>query len=51
MLPVVSTVWSAGETVSMAYPARYLFTFLDHHGLLSVGGSTQWRTVVGGSRS
>lgn len=51
MLPVVSAVWSAGETVSMAYPARYLFTFLDHHGLLSVGDSPQWRTVVGGSRS
>lgn len=51
MLPVVSAVWSAGETVSMAYPARYLFTFLDHHGLLSIGGSPQWRTVTGGSRS
>lgn len=51
MLPVVSAVWSAGETVSLAYPARYLFTFLDHHGLLSIGGSPQWRTVVGGSHS
>jgi predicted NAD/FAD-binding protein len=51
LLPVVSAVWSAGEEVSLAYPARYLFTFLDHHGLLSVGGSPQWRTVVGGSRS
>jgi uncharacterized protein len=51
MLPVVSAVWSAGETVSMSYPARYLFTFLDHHGLLAVGGSPQWRTVTGGSRS
>ncbi|WP_300013069.1 FAD-dependent oxidoreductase [Pseudonocardia sp.] len=51
MLPVVSAVWSAGETVSMAYPARYLFTFLHHHGLLAIGGSPQWRTVTGGSRS
>ncbi len=51
MLPVVSAVWSAGESVSMSYPARYLFTFLQHHGLLSIGGSPQWRTVVGGSRS
>ena len=51
MLPVVSAVWSAGETVSMAYPARYLFTFLNHHGLLAIGGSPQWRTVTGGSRS
>jgi uncharacterized protein len=51
MLPVVSAVWSAGESVSMSYPARYLFTFLNHHGLLSIGGSPQWRTVVGGSRA
>src|SRR5262249_2849116 len=32
-------------------PARSLFTFLDHHGALSVTGSPEWRTVVGGSRS
>ncbi|QJY50141.1 NAD(P)/FAD-dependent oxidoreductase [Pseudonocardia broussonetiae] len=51
MLPVVSAVWSAGESVSMSYPARYLFTFLHHHGLLAVGGSPQWRTVTGGSRA
>lgn len=51
MLPVVSAVWSAGETVSLAYPARYLFTFLQHHGMLAVGGSPRWRTVVGGSRT
>jgi predicted NAD/FAD-binding protein len=50
-LPVISAVWSAGETVSLRYPARYLFTFLAHHGLLSVGGSPSWRTVVGGSSS
>ncbi|HVH23955.1 MAG TPA: FAD-dependent oxidoreductase [Pseudonocardia sp.] len=51
MLPVVSAVWSAGETVSLGYPARYLFTFLEHHGMLAVGGSPSWRSVVGGSRS
>jgi predicted NAD/FAD-binding protein len=51
MLPVVSAVWSAGESVSLHYPARYLFAFLEHHGLLAVSGSPQWRTVVGGSRS
>jgi predicted NAD/FAD-binding protein len=51
MIPVVSCVWSAGAELSLSYPARYLFTFLDHHGLLSIGDSPQWRTVVGGSRS
>jgi uncharacterized protein len=50
-LPVVSAVWSAGERVSLRYPARYLFEFLGNHGMLSVGGSFQWKTVVGGSRS
>ncbi|HKY14235.1 MAG TPA: FAD-dependent oxidoreductase [Microthrixaceae bacterium] len=51
MTPVVAAVWSASPTLAMRYPARYLFTFLDHHGMLSVGGSPAWRTIVGGSRS
>jgi predicted NAD/FAD-binding protein len=50
MVPMVSAVWSAGEALSLSYPAPYLFTFLANHGMLSVGGSPQWRTVVGGSR-
>jgi len=50
LLPVVASVWSAGETASLAYPARYLFAFLHHHGMLAVTGSPRWRTVVGGSR-
>ena len=33
----------------MRYPARYLFVFLEHHGMLSVFGSPTWRTVTGGS--
>ncbi|MFP5023004.1 NAD(P)/FAD-dependent oxidoreductase [Pseudonocardia phyllosphaerae] len=51
MIPVVSCVWSAGAAISLDYPARYLFTFLHHHGMLGIGGSPQWRTVTGGSRS
>ncbi len=51
MAPVVSAVWSCDPTTALAYPARYLFTFLGHHGLLGVKGSPQWRTVTGGSRS
>ncbi len=34
---------------ALEYPARYLFAFLSHHGMLSVTGSPQWRTVTGGS--
>lgn len=51
MTPIVSAVWSCDPTTALAYPARYLFTFLAHHGLLGVSGSPQWRTVTGGSRS
>lgn len=50
-LPLVSCVWSSGDTDSGSYPARHLFRFLDHHGMLSVTGSPTWRTVVGGSAS
>src|SRR5689334_12857461 len=49
-VPVVSCVWSAGGETALVYPARYLFRFLDHHGMLRVGGSPQWYTVAGGSR-
>lgn len=50
LLPIVSAVWSAPEAAGREYPVRYLFRFLANHGLLSVTGSPQWRTVVGGSR-
>jgi uncharacterized protein len=51
MTPVVSAVWSCDPTTALAYPARYLFTVLRHHGLLGISGSPKWRTVTGGSRT
>lgn len=50
-VPLVSCVWSTGGADALEYPARYLFRFLNHHGMLSVTGSPQWRTVVGGSKT
>ncbi|GHJ37143.1 NAD(P)/FAD-dependent oxidoreductase [Streptomyces sp. TS71-3] len=47
--PLVSAVWSCAPGTALRYPAVYLFRFLQHHGLLSVGGSPRWKTVVGGS--
>lgn len=49
VIPLVSAVWSCPPRTAMRYPAVYLFRFLEHHGLLSVSGSPQWRTVTGGS--
>ena len=49
MIPLVSAIWSTGPEFALRYPARYLFRFLQHHGMLAVTGSPQWRTVTGGS--
>jgi predicted NAD/FAD-binding protein/DUF1365 family protein len=49
MEPLVAAVWSCDPATSLDYPARYLFTFLEHHGMLGVFGSPEWRTVTGGS--
>ncbi|WP_405917921.1 NAD(P)/FAD-dependent oxidoreductase [Streptomyces sp. NBC_00728] len=51
MTPLVSAVWSCDAATARRYPAAYLFRFMDHHGMLSVGDSPAWRTVTGGSRS
>ena len=50
MESLVACVWSCDPSVALDYPARYLFAFLEHHGMLGVFGSPQWRTVTGGSR-
>lgn len=50
-VPLVACVWSTGTATALEYPARYLFAFLSHHGMLSVTGSPRWHTVVGGSSS
>jgi predicted NAD/FAD-binding protein len=50
LVPMGASVWSADPSGFGAFPARSLFRFLDHHGLLGVGDRPQWRTIVGGSR-
>ena len=49
MEPLVAAVWSCDPEVALDYPARYLFSFLSHHQMLSIYGSPTWRTVTGGS--
>jgi uncharacterized protein len=51
VIPLVAAVWSCPPADALTYPARYLFDFLDHHGMLRVTRSPGWRTVTGGSRS
>lgn len=47
--PLVAAVWSTAPSQAGDYPARYLFSFLQNHGMLQVTGSPSWYTVVGGS--
>lgn len=49
-IPLVACVWSCSPGLALDYPARYLFSFLDNHGMLRIWGSPRWQTVVGGSR-
>jgi uncharacterized protein len=49
ILPVVSAVWSAGPAAARQYPSKYLFRFLDNHGMLGRRPSLRWRTIPGGS--
>jgi predicted NAD/FAD-binding protein len=47
--PLVAAVWSTAPSRTGEYPARFLFEFLNNHGMLQVTGSPTWYTVVGGS--
>jgi uncharacterized protein len=49
--PLVATVWSCPPRLAFSYPARYLFTFLANHGMLSVRRQLTWHTISGGSAS
>jgi predicted NAD/FAD-binding protein len=49
--PLVATVWSCPPRLAFSYPARYLFTFLANHGMLSVRRPVTWHTISGGSAS
>lgn len=49
VIPLVAAVWSCPPAEALNYLARYLFEFLDHHGMLQVSRSASWRTIADGS--
>ncbi len=51
IVPQVAAVWSADPASMDSFPARFLATFFQNHGMLSFRERPVWRTVVGGSRT
>jgi uncharacterized protein len=49
IVPQVAAVWSADPRQVWGFPARFLFTFFDNHGVLHLRGRPKWRTVTRGS--
>jgi len=49
IVPQASAVWSADPAQMWRFPARFLVRFFHQHGMLSLVGRPQWRTVRGGS--
>jgi uncharacterized protein len=50
VVPLIATAWFCDGPTAMQFPAGHLFAFLARHGVLSSGGASHWRSVVGGSR-
>ena len=51
ILPMGCAIWSTPADTMLDFPAESFIRFYKNHGLLSVSGQPQWRTVVGGSHS
>ena len=49
LIPMGAAIWSTPPRDMLAFPAKTFVRFFQNHGLLSVNGHHQWRTVDGGS--
>jgi predicted NAD/FAD-binding protein len=50
LVPQASAVWSADPEQMWSFPASFLATFFDNHGVLQVRNRPRWRSIPGGSR-
>ena len=49
LLPMSGAIWSSPPRQMLEFPASVFVQFFRNHGLLSMSGQPQWRTVDGGS--
>jgi len=50
IVPQMSAVWSSNPRELFNFSARFLLSFFDRHGMLSLTGRPRWWTIRGGSR-
>jgi predicted NAD/FAD-binding protein len=50
IVPQAAAVWSADPEQLWSFPAGFLATFFDRHGMLGFRDRPRWRTVSGGSQ-
>ena len=50
LIPLGASIWSANPNTYLDFPIATLLTFLNNHGLISLGDRPTWRTVTGGSK-
>lgn len=48
LYPMASAVWSCAHEAVREFPAAMLIRFFDNHGMLTVNGHPQWKTIPGG---
>jgi len=51
LIPLGASIWSANPDSFLEFPIHSLLSFLDNHGLLSIGNRPNWRTVTNGSKA
>lgn len=49
LVPMGSAIWSLPPARVLDMPARFFVDFFDNHGMLTLDGRPEWRTVEGGS--
>ena len=51
LLPMAGAIWSCSTSEIRKFPLKFLVSFCENHGLLSVLNRPQWFSVKGGSES
>ncbi len=48
LFPMASAIWSCAQNAVREFPAAMLSRFFQNHGMLTLNGHPQWKTIPGG---